>query len=73
MSDHGQSLGENGIFMHSAPFDTAPVDQKNPAFFIWLNKNAEESFNINKVCMKKKLMIKYHKIIYFIQYLVCQI
>ena len=55
MSDHGQSLGENGIFMHSAPFDTAPIDQKNPAFFIWLNDNFANTFNINKQCLISKI------------------
>ena len=55
MSDHGQSLGENGIFMHSAPFDTAPKDQKNPAFFIWLNDDFANTFNIDKQCLKNKI------------------
>ncbi len=55
MSDHGQSLGENGIFMHSAPFNTAPKDQKNPAFFIWLNDDFANTFNIDKQCLKNKI------------------
>lgn len=55
MSDHGQSLGENGIFMHSAPFNTAPIDQKNPAFFIWLNDDFANTFNIDKQCLKNKI------------------
>lgn len=52
MSDHGQSLGEDGIFMHSAPFDTAPVDQKNSAFFMWFSKDFLEEFNIDLNCLK---------------------
>ncbi len=55
MSDHGQSLGENGIFMHSAPFNTAPIDQKNPAFFIWLNDDFAHTFNIDKQCLRNKI------------------
>lgn len=55
MSDHGQSLGENGVFMHSAPFDTAPKDQKNPAFFIWLNDDFANTFNIDKQCLISKI------------------
>lgn len=55
MSDHGQSLGENGIFMHSAPFDTAPIEQKNPAFFIWLPNDFATTFNIDKQCLKNKI------------------
>ena len=41
--------------MHSAPFDTAPIDQKNPAFFIWLNDNFANTFNINKQCLISKI------------------
>ena len=55
MSDHGQSLGENGVFMHSAPFDTAPVDQKNPAFFIWMPDDFASTFHIDKQCLKDKI------------------
>ena len=55
MSDHGQSLGENGVFMHSAPFDTAPVDQKNPAFFIWMPDDFASTFHIDKPCLKDKI------------------
>ncbi len=55
MSDHGQSLGENGIFMHSAPFDTAPIDQKNPAFFIWMPDDFANAFRVNKDCLKSKI------------------
>ena len=55
MSDHGQSLGENGIYMHSAPFDIAPAEQKNPAFFIWLNDGFGNVFDISKQCLQDKI------------------
>ncbi len=54
MSDHGQSLGENGIFMHSAPFEIAPIDQKNPAFFMWFSDGFAKEFNLDLNCLKKK-------------------
>ncbi|PHV12454.1 kdo(2)-lipid A phosphoethanolamine 7''-transferase [Chitinimonas sp. BJB300] len=34
-SDHGESLGENGIFRHGAPKSTAPIEQRNVPFIIW--------------------------------------
>ena len=61
MSDHGQSLGENGIFMHSAPYDTAPIDQKNPAFFMWFSQDFADEFNLDLDCLKQ------HKDDYFSQ------
>lgn len=61
MSDHGESLGENNIFLHSAPYDTAPIDQKNPAFFIWFSQDFADEFNLDLDCLKQ------HKDDYFSQ------
>lgn len=36
MSDHGESLGENGVFLHGMPYAIAPEAQKHPASIIWL-------------------------------------
>lgn len=54
MSDHGESLGENGIFLHSAPVNTAPLDQKNPAFFMWFSDGFLNDFNLNLSCLKNR-------------------
>lgn len=55
MSDHGESIGENGIFMHSLhPVSIAPYEQKNPAFFIWLSSNFIEDYNLDFRCIKNK-------------------
>ncbi len=36
MSDHGESLGENGVYLHGMPYAIAPEAQKHPASIIWL-------------------------------------
>ncbi|TDR33046.1 phosphoethanolamine transferase [Hydromonas duriensis] len=36
MADHGESLGENGVYLHGMPYSIAPVAQKHPASIIWL-------------------------------------
>lgn len=36
MSDHGESLGENGVYLHGMPYAIAPKAQKNPATAIWV-------------------------------------
>jgi lipid A ethanolaminephosphotransferase len=36
MSDHGESLGENGLYLHGMPYLIAPDHQKHVAGFIWL-------------------------------------
>ncbi|MCB4760092.1 MAG: phosphoethanolamine--lipid A transferase [Sulfurovum sp.] len=37
MSDHGESLGESGIYLHGLPYFIAPDAQKHIGAFIWLN------------------------------------
>lgn len=39
ISDHGESLGENNIYLHGLPYAIAPKAQKNVGAFIWLDKN----------------------------------
>ncbi|MGQ5521704.1 kdo(2)-lipid A phosphoethanolamine 7''-transferase [Chitinimonas sp. PSY-7] len=34
-SDHGESLGENGILRHGSPKLTAPIEQRKVPFIIW--------------------------------------
>ncbi len=38
MSDHGESLGENGVYLHGMPYAIAPKAQKNPAAAIWVGR-----------------------------------
>ena len=39
MADHGESLGENGLYLHGLPWMLAPHVQKNPASLLWLGAN----------------------------------
>ena len=40
ISDHGESLGEFGLYLHGTPFAIAPDFQKKVPFLIWQsNKN----------------------------------
>ena len=38
VSDHGESLGENGIYLHGLPYFMAPKEQIKVPAFIWLSK-----------------------------------
>ncbi len=42
VADHGESLGENGIYLHGMPYMLAPKAQKNPASIVWLADNYED-------------------------------
>lgn len=39
ISDHGESLGENNIYLHGLPFSIAPDAQKKVPVIIWSPKN----------------------------------
>ncbi|MBN2889202.1 MAG: sulfatase-like hydrolase/transferase, partial [Deltaproteobacteria bacterium] len=39
MSDHGESLGEKGIYLHSLPYFMAPEEQKHIGAVIWLSES----------------------------------
>jgi lipid A ethanolaminephosphotransferase len=44
VSDHGQSLGENGIYLHGLPYYLAPATQKHVPAIMWFGN----SFNVDK-------------------------
>lgn len=70
VSDHGESLGEYGQFMHGGlPYDLAPKNQKHIPSYIWLNKNLKEKFFKNlKTQETKKLNhdVIFHTMLYFL-------
>lgn len=45
VSDHGESLGENGLYLHSMPYIIAPDFQKKvPALFWFNDTNTSKKF-----------------------------
>lgn len=41
VSDHGESLGENNLFMHGVPIKMAPKEQYEIPFILWSSNNIE--------------------------------
>jgi lipid A ethanolaminephosphotransferase len=39
VSDHGESLGENGLYLHGLPYFLAPDAQKHVPFLMWFGRN----------------------------------
>jgi lipid A ethanolaminephosphotransferase len=50
-SDHGESLGENGIFLHGLPYMIAPDEQKHIPFVLWMSDGFGRSRGIDKNCL----------------------
>lgn len=42
VSDHGESLGENQLYMHGLPIDFAPKEQYEIPFIIWVPENSKK-------------------------------
>jgi len=55
VSDHGESLGENGIYLHGIPYFIAPDEQKNVASIMWFNEGISQSLNIGSI--KEKIEV----------------
>ncbi len=43
-SDHGESLGENGLFLHGFPYSIAPENQKNIPFIVYVNPEYKKAY-----------------------------
>lgn len=52
LSDHGESLGENGIYLHSFPRRFAPKEQVNIPFIFWQGNSVSIESTKIKSCMK---------------------
>jgi lipid A ethanolaminephosphotransferase len=53
ISDHGESLGENGLYLHGLPYVLAPDAQKHVPMFFWFGQNVDqEEVNIEKIKLK---------------------
>ena len=56
LSDHGESLGENGIYLHGMPYFIAPDGQKHVGALMWFSQDFKGA-NIDKI---KKNSAKVH-------------
>jgi lipid A ethanolaminephosphotransferase len=54
MSDHGESLGENGVYLHGAPWLFAPEAQKHVPMLLWLSEKSYQDMQIDTDCMRRR-------------------
>ncbi len=47
VSDHGESLGEGGLYLHGMPYFMAPDQQIDVAAFMWLDESMSKLFDKN--------------------------
>jgi lipid A ethanolaminephosphotransferase len=52
ISDHGESLGENGLYLHGTPYAFAPKEQTQVPWFMWLPEQYTDAIQIDESCIK---------------------
>ena len=50
-SDHGESLGENNMYLHGAPYFMAPEEQTRVPMMAWLSEGFTDRFGIDRNCL----------------------
>lgn len=51
MSDHGESLGENNLYLHGLPRMIAPKEQTHIPMMVWLSEGALHRNGIDRKCL----------------------
>jgi len=49
MSDHGESLGEGGLYLHGMPYFIAPDTQKHVGALMWFGDSIKHDINIERL------------------------
>ncbi len=55
ISDHGESLGEDGAFLHGFPYVLAPKEQKQVPLQLYFGKNTLKAMQIDENCLRNKV------------------
>ncbi len=54
VSDHGESLGERGMYLHGLPYAFAPEQQTHVPMLVWLSSSTTRSGDVNLQCLHGK-------------------
>ncbi|OLP60319.1 phosphoethanolamine transferase [Xaviernesmea oryzae] len=52
LSDHGESLGENGLYLHGAPYLIAPSQQTHVPFLTWIAPDVQKANGFDMACLQ---------------------
>ena len=55
VSDHGESLGEDGLYLHGAPYFMAPDVQTHVPMVIWMAERFSTALGLDQPCMKRQI------------------
>lgn len=53
VADHGESLGENNLYLHGMPYSLAPDVQKHVPWVTWLSPGFEQRSTVRTDCLRQ--------------------
>jgi lipid A ethanolaminephosphotransferase len=54
VSDHGESLGEGGLFLHGLPYAIAPAVQTEVPMVMWLSAGFRQAPAVASPCLRRQ-------------------
>ncbi|HEU4602144.1 MAG TPA: sulfatase-like hydrolase/transferase, partial [Steroidobacteraceae bacterium] len=54
VSDHGESLGDHGLYLHGMPYAIAPHEQIHVPMVLWLSPQFTQTLGIDEACMRAR-------------------
>lgn len=54
VSDHGESLGEGGLYLHGLPYTVAPREQKEVPMLLWVNGGMQRRLGLDWACLQRR-------------------
>jgi lipid A ethanolaminephosphotransferase len=54
VSDHGESLGEEGLYLHGLPWLLAPREQTHVPMLMWLSDDFGVDRGIDRACLERR-------------------
>jgi len=57
VSDHGESLGENGLYLHGVPYLIAPREQKEVPMLWWFGEGSARALDVDLPCLQGRAQV----------------
>jgi lipid A ethanolaminephosphotransferase len=54
VSDHGESLGENGLYLHGLPYAIAPREQMRVPMVMWFSPDFARDNRLDMACLRQR-------------------
>jgi lipid A ethanolaminephosphotransferase len=54
VSDHGESLGEKGLYLHGMPYAIAPAEQLEVPMVAWFSDGWRRSMGLDDACLRRQ-------------------